>query len=221
MEKLNKANLVKWILAFVPIIIVLYFYKSLPEQIPVHWDLDGTVRYGSRMNLWINASMGVVFALLFPVLRKIDPRRKNYDKFGKYYDEFQIFMMLFFIAITSVIVSESMNPGRLNVEMVIVLMVGMLFTVLGNMMPKFKNNFFVGIKTPWTLSSDEVWGKTHRLGGILWFFGGLSIIASALLLKGTGLFVAISVIVAVIAIIPVAMSYVWYKKINKGGHDAI
>lgn len=214
MRKINTKTLIIWILAIVPLIIIGIFNSSLPDQIPIHWSLDGSVQYGSHFTLWINGSMGILFAILFPILRKIDPRSKNYDKFGKYYEEFQIFMMLFFIAITSVIVSESLNPGRINVEMVVVLLVGILFTIIGNMMPKFKNNFFVGIKTPWTLANEEVWNRTHRLGGIMWFFGGLIIIAAAILLHSGPLFTVVMVVTLTISIVPIFMSYFWYKELK-------
>ena len=210
-----------WVLALVPLFIIGIFQKDLPAQIPVHWSLDGSVQYGSQTNLWVNGSMGVLFAILFPLLRKIDPKRKNYDNFSKYYDEFQIFMMLFFIALTSIIVSESMNPGRINVEMMIVLLVGILFTVIGNMMPKFKSNFFVGIKTPWTIMDPDVWNRTHRLGGILWFFGGITIIAAAFFLRGAALFVVAAGVAILIGLVPVIMSYVWYQVKNKGDKHAV
>lgn len=216
MNKTNSKITIKWILAFVPLCIVVIFYNKIPNQIPIHWNLNGSVTYGSQLNLWINASMSVIFAILFPILRRIDPRGKNYDKFGKYYDEFQIFMMLFFIAITSIMVSESINPGEINVEKVIVILVGVLFTIIGNMMPKFKNNFFVGIKTPWTISSENVWNKTHRIGGIMWFFGGLLIIGAGILLKGTAIFVSVLIITCIITIVPIVMSYFWYKENVKG-----
>lgn len=215
MRKISTKRLIIWCLAIVPLIIIGIFNNSLPDQIPIHWSLDGSVQYGSHFSLWLTGAMGVMFAFLFPILRKIDPRSKNYDKFGKYYDEFQIFMMLFFIALTSVIVSESINPGRINVEMVVVLLMGILFTIIGNMMPKFKNNFFIGIKTPWTLSNEEVWNKTHRLGGMLWFAGGLIITAAAIVLNGTFLFGIVFGVTLIISIVPIAMSYFWYKGINK------
>ncbi|HZK61621.1 MAG TPA: SdpI family protein, partial [Anaerovoracaceae bacterium] len=132
-----------------------------------------------------------------------------------YYEEFQIFLMLFFIAITSVIVSESLNPGRINVEMVIVLLVGVLFAIIGNMMPKFKNNFFIGIRTPWTLANEEVWNRTHRLGGIMWFFGGLVIIAAAILLSSGALFTVVAGVTLTISIVPIFMSYFWFREIEK------
>ncbi|MBK5247483.1 MAG: SdpI family protein [Peptostreptococcaceae bacterium] len=215
MRKISTKRLIVWVLAIVPLLIIGIFNGSLPEQIPIHWSLDGSVQYGSHFTLWINGSMGIIFAILFPILRKIDPRSKNYDKFGKYYDEFQIFMMLFFIALTSVIVSESLNPGRINVEMVIVLLVGILFTIIGNMMPKFKNNFFIGIRTPWTLANEEVWNRTHRLGGIMWFFGGLAIIAAAIILNSGALFTVVMVVTLTISIVPTFMSYFWFREIKK------
>ena len=215
MRKISTKRLMIWGLAIVPLLIIGIFNNSLPDQIPIHWSLDGSVQYGSHFTLWINASMGILFAILFPILRKIDPRSKNYDKFGKYYDEFQIFLMLFFIAITSVIVSESLNPGRINVEMVIVLLVGVLFAIIGNMMPKFKNNFFIGIRTPWTLANAEVWNRTHRLAGIMWFFGGLVIIAAAILLSSGALFTVVAGVTLTISIVPIFMSYFWFREIEK------
>lgn len=210
------------VLAIVPVVIIGIFYRTLPVRMPVHWSLDGSIQYGSHASLWAMGSMGILFAVLFPVLRRIDPKGKNYDKFGRYYDEFQIFMMLFFIALTLITVSESINPGRINVEMMVVLLVGMLFTIIGNMMPKFKNNFFIGIRTPWTLVNTEVWNKTHRLGGILWFFGGLIIIASAFFLKSAMLFKVVMDVTLVISLAPIVMLYVWYKEVkNRGEKDVI
>src|SRR5665647_597906 len=215
MRKINTKRLIIWGLAIVPLLIIGIFNNSLPDQIPIHWSLDGSVQYGSHFTLWINGLMGILFAILFPILRKIDPRSKNYDKFGKYYDEFQIFLMLFFIAITSVIVSESLNPGRINVEMVIVLLVGVLFAIIGNMMPKFKNNFFIGIRTPWTLANAEVWNRTHRLAGIMWVFGGLVIIAAAIMLSSSALFTVVMGVTLTISIVPALMSYFWFREIKK------
>lgn len=219
MKNIKGTQIIIWLLAIAPLFIIGFFIDSLPAQIPVHWSLDGSVQYGSQFNLWVMGSMGVLFAILFPVLRKIDPKRKNYDKFGKYYDEFQIFMMLFFIALIGITISESINPGKLNVELIVVLLVGILFTIIGNMMPKFKNNFFVGIKTPWTLMNTEVWNKTHRLGGILWFFGGIIIIASAFLLRSTGLFAVVTGVTLVISLVPVVMSYIWYRDLKSRGEE--
>ena len=159
--------------------------------------------------------MSPVLALLFMSLPKIDPRKKNYNKFRGLYDGFALFMMIFMLGLVSLIVSESLRPGRLSVEFVIIVACGLLFVILGNMLPKVKSNFFIGIKTPWTLSDTEVWNKTHRLAGYLFFFGGLLTIAIAFFLREYALFITFMVITAVIAIIPIVMSYVWFKQLDK------
>src|SRR5665647_2250836 len=171
MRKINTKRLIIWGLAIVPLLIIGIFNNSLPDQIPIHWSLDGSVQYGSHFTLWINGSMGIL--------------------------------------------SESLNPGRINVEMVIVLLVGVLFAIIGNMMPKFKNNFFIGIRTPWTLANAEVWNRTHRLAGIMWVFGGLVIIAAAIMLSSSALFTVVMGVTLTISIVPALMSYFWFREIKK------
>ncbi len=98
----------------------------------------------------------------------------------------------------------------------ILLTIGGLFIVLGNYMKTIKPNYFIGIRTPWTLENEEVWKKTHRMASYLWFWGGLAMIVSILLLPpntGTYLFM---VIVSMISIIPIIYSYKIFKKIQKG-----
>jgi uncharacterized membrane protein len=114
-----------------------------------------------------------------------------------------------------------MNPGRIPVSSAIVAACGLLFAFIGNMLPKFKSNFFAGIRTPWTLSSDEVWQKTHRLAGFMWFFAGILIIALSFFMRGTefALYTAMMIITAVIAVIPLVMSFIWYQKLPKSNED--
>jgi len=100
------------------------------------------------------------------------------------------------------------------VEFVIVAACGLLFVFIGNMMPKVKSNFFVGVKTPWALSNSEVWNKTHRLAGYLFFFGGLLTFVISFFLREYALFITLMVIVTVMVIVPTVMSYVWFKKFN-------
>ena len=121
-------------------------------------------------------------------------------------------MMVFCGTMTGIILSESFYPGRISVGRVTTAMVGLLFVFLGNMMPKMKNNFFMGIRTPWTLSDPDVWNRTHRLGGILWFAGGLLTVALALCgISETLMFVLLMVLVAVLALVPTVYSYLCFR----------
>jgi uncharacterized membrane protein len=213
--KNNRIRVLTLITALAPVIITAIVYNRLPDLIPMNWGFDGRVSYDAKVNIWWIAGMSPAIALLFLAIPKIDPRKKNYEKFRGFYDGFCLFMMLFLLGMTIIIISEALTPGRIAVSTVIVASTGLLFIFLGNMMPKIKNNFFVGIRTPWTLSSVEVWNKTHRLGGYLWFFAGFLIVALSFLMREheVALYVTFMAIVFVIAILPAVMSYVWYQKL--------
>ena len=86
--KNRKLRILTYLLALAGILLTAALYPILPEQIPTNWNMDGTVTYGSRYTIFITAGMGLLFAVLFDILPKIDPRRKNYEKFGRFYDLF-------------------------------------------------------------------------------------------------------------------------------------
>ena len=140
-------KIIIWILAALSPILCAVTYPFLPQQVPMHWDINGTVSYEGKETFIFMAVLPLLLAGLFIYLPKIDPRKKNYANFSKYYDYFCMFMMVFLLIANLVVVSESFFPGRISVGIVIQMLVGVLFLFLGNMMPKFKSNFFVGIKT--------------------------------------------------------------------------
>jgi len=212
--KMSKSGMIiMWVFALAPAALIAVVWNSLPDMVPMHWGMGGTVRYDPKVNIWWLAVISPALAALFMLLPKIDPRRKNYEKFRGVYEGFSVFMMLFMLGIVGLVISESFNPGRLQIDFLVIAVCGLLFVFLGNMMPKFKSNFFVGIRTPWTLSNTEVWNKTHRLGGFLWFYGGLAVFALNFFLRGMAMFIALMVFVVVTTLIPVVMSYVWYRQI--------
>lgn len=201
-----------YILAALPMIVFLAMYRILPEQMPVHWGIDGAVRYDSKNTFFMIAGMNIFMALMFHILPHVDPRKANYQKFQKYYDFFCIFMVLFMDVVCGIILLESMKPGMISVGVFVPAMVGLVFMVTGNMMPKLKNNFYIGVKTPWALCDNDVWNKTNRLGGRLMFWCGLILIPAAVLLPSRVLFALLMVIVLIVSGIPTIMSYLWYKK---------
>jgi len=213
MKKISIIRICIWLLALAPIILVAVLYSRLPETIPMNWGLSGEPSRGHKAHIWWLAGLSPAIAGLFMLLPKIDPRGKNYEKFRGFYDAFALFMMLFLLGIVGMILSESFNPGRIQVHFVVIAFLGILFIFLGNMLPKFKSNFFAGIKTPWTLSNNEVWNKTHRLAGFLFFFGGVLITVLNFFISGTLMFVILLGILAVMVLVPIIMSYKWYQKL--------
>jgi len=185
---MNKQSLLKpkkeeWIgllLIIATFVVGIIVYPSLPEQVPSHWNIRGEVDdYSSRF--W--GAFGIpllnlgLFCLMW-VLPLIDPRRQNYRHFSRGYRIFRLAMVLFLTILYGVIISVALGYA-VPVNKVVLLCVSLLLLVIGNFMSTFRHNYFVGIKTPWTLASEEVWQKTHRLGAKLFVaLGILGIIAA-------------------------------------------
>ena len=166
-----------WLLAFVPLVLVAALYRLLPDQVPMHWGFDGVVsRYGSKNELWFLAALGPVFALLFQFLPRLDPKKRSYERFQKYYEAFAVVMTAFIAVIMGIALVESFRPGTLSVGRAVSILLGLLFVFLGNMMGKIKPNYFFGVRTPWTLADPDVWNRSHRLAGRLFFLAGLVIL---------------------------------------------
>lgn len=212
--KTNRSyQILTWVLAFVPLIAVALLYGRLPAEIPMHWEFGGQVRYDPKWQLWIIAGMAPLFCLFFSVIPKIDPRQRNYAKFGDAYQAFQCIMMVFLAVMVGIILIESLRPGTVEVRRVVIFLLAVLLLFLGNMMPKFRQNYFCGIKNPWTLSSETVWTRTHRLAGRTMFAAGLVSLISAFTPEAVS-FVLFFGSLMVATIYPTFMSYRWYQQEN-------
>ena len=215
----RKTTILIWVLALLPLAATAVLYRRLPEQIPGQWGLDGSVRYDPKATIWGIALLSPLFAFLIPLMARVDPRRKNYQKFSGTYQGFLVVLMLFLAAMNGIILSESLHPGRINVAKVVTIGCGLLFAWLGNVMPKIRSNFFFGIKTPWTLSDPRVWERTHRLGGYCFFAGGILTVLLALLLQQRILFYGFFALMMAICLIPTIMSCIWYRRLSGKGTD--
>ncbi|HBP66587.1 MAG TPA: hypothetical protein DD730_20580 [Desulfosporosinus sp.] len=190
-----------------------YFYPSLPDKVPIHWGLNGEVNgYGSKLfGAFGLPAISLATYLLYLVIPYIDPKRKNYEDFKSTYQFLKYLIIIFFLGIE--VMTLSIASGVIvNKPIFIQIMVSLLFILIGNVMGRFKHNYFVGIKTAWTLANEEVWRKTHRMAGPLWVIGG--IVNIILAFTGTNFNgLGFIVIVAIITIVPIAYSYFAYQKI--------
>ena len=154
MKKTNKKQVAAWVLSLLPLVMIAAVYRRLPAEVPMHWDLDGAVDYGAKAQLWVIAATAPVLEAMFCFLPKIDPKNKNYDKFGDAYLGIQLVTLLFLAAMTGICITEALRPGTVNVSGVVCLLVSLLMVYLGNVMPRFRMNWYCGFKTPWALSSE-------------------------------------------------------------------
>lgn len=153
--------------------LVILLYSHLPESIPIHWNMDGIDGYANKMNIFLYPLMLFIINMVMFVAQAIDPKKNNYRKFEHTLTNIiwlmNITMMLFF----SMILYSIFYPDLVNISVFGQLMLGLMITFFGNCMPRVKQNYFVGIKTPWALANEQVWNKTHRFSGRLWFFSGI------------------------------------------------
>jgi len=199
-------------------VFALAAYPSLPDQVPTHWGLTGEA--DDWMPKWPGAflpvSLGAGVWVLLLVLRRIDPRRAHYESFRGTFWLLLNVLMLFFALLQVVSLGTALG-WPLDAERVIPLAVGLLFIALGSYLPRVRSNWWIGIRTPWTLESERVWRETHRLAGRTFTVGGLLTMGAALLPRELrplvallGLFVA--------GFIPVVYSYLAYRRAQRERH---
>jgi uncharacterized membrane protein len=155
-------------------------WPRVPDRLPIHWNAAGEVDgYGGKfVGLMLLPLVAVGMYALFLVLPKFDPGKRNYESFGKAYLALRTALILFFAVLYAATLVE-FHGTRVPMTAVIMPALGMLFLIIGNVLSKIRPNHFVGIRTPWTLSSKQSWDKTHRLGGWLFVIQGVMFIAMA------------------------------------------
>lgn len=191
-------------------------YPYLPEQIPIHWDINGTAdRMGQKYHIFFPILLQAIMIFGFSFFRKIDPRKNNYARFNSAYSTLILTICLFIYAMQLITLLVVFYPGFLSITTLITIGLGILFIVLGNKMPQIKQNYFIGIKTPWALHDEDNWQKTHRFSGKLWFFIGFAFFPIAFLPAKLHLIAALTIMLLII-VIPYVYSYILYSKTKKG-----
>jgi uncharacterized membrane protein len=200
------------VVAIVTAAISVWAYPRLPPTVATHWGLDGTPDgYSSRlMAVSIMPLVLVFMTVIFNVLPKVDPRRENYARFLSSYWLIANAVIVFLLVAHAMIIASGLGFD-VKIDRLMPLGVGLLFVFLGNYLTRVEPNWFIGIRTPWTLSSDSVWRRTHRTGGWLMVIGGLVLAASAFVPRPAFLVLFVATIV-IVAVIPIVQSYVLWKR---------
>ncbi len=211
--KNKRIEVIIWICAALPLAATLCLLPILPEKIPMHWNMNGEIdAYGSHLFALGTGALSIGLAFLLQFLPRIDPKRANYEKFRTAYQAFRLATVLFFIVMQGATLYAAFDPAGIRMESVTSAALGVLLCVVGNFMPKFKHNYFVGIKTPWTLANTTCWRRTHRFAAPLWVLGGIFTIFCSFFAKSTILMVVVIGIITVIVVVPFLYSYLIYKK---------
>lgn len=193
------------------VVITLVAYPMMPEAVASHWNAAGELD-GTMPKFWgliFIPLLTFVFCALFAVLPRIDPLRKNYLKFQSWYEGFILALAAFFFVIQLQIILWGIGT-QVSPNLTMPVMIGILFICIGFLTEHAEPNWFVGIRTPWTLSSEKVWKKTHERGGILFKLAGLVSMVGAVAGIYAWLFIIVPVIA--VAVYTVVYSYVEFKR---------
>lgn len=195
-------TLVAWLIAL----------PHLPATMPIHWGANGEADgFATKINAMI-LTVGIMVLIYFIIafVPRIDPRKENYKYFSKTYNILlnAVLLLFFFVNMSTILQGLGYN---VPMSYIAPIMAGLVFIIIGNYLQRVRSNYFMGIRTPWTLSNENVWKKTHRLSGKLFFIGGLLILISAFLPNGYKSVIMWGSIVLCVAI-PYLYSYVAYKK---------
>ncbi len=158
------------------LLVTIYAWGIVPKdaQIPIHWNIQGEVdNYASKpIGLLMSPGLIVFVTLLLAVVPRIEPRLENLQQSQKAYKTLWGGVLVMMLALHLITISAALGYEE-NVPMLMAFLMGALFMAIGNYLGKIRSNFMFGIRTPWTLSSELAWNKTHRLGGWLFFATGL------------------------------------------------
>ena len=203
-------ELILIVLTVLPILYLGLNWSVLPESVPIHFDAKGEPNgYGSRF-VYLILPLGIYLLML--VLPRIDPRKANYAVFEGSYYKLRLIMAVFFGVLNTTILWGIVHQTN-SVQRFLPISLFFLFMLIGNYMGNFRPNYFVGIKVPWTLNSDEVWIRTHKMAGKLWFWCSLAGMALFFVVdKFEWIFIPLMI---VLVVLPIVYSYVIYQQVEK------
>jgi uncharacterized membrane protein len=192
-------------------VVGICFYPQMPEKMATHWNAKGEVD-GYMSKFWGLFMMPLILTgvgLLLFATPRIDPLKANIEKFRKYYDGFIILFFIFLLSVDLQVILWNLGI-EISPNVMLPVGLGLLFFYIGILCEHSKRNWFIGIKTPWTLSSDKVWDKTHKVGGKLFKIAGVITLVGVLFQNYVLFFIIIPVLA--VAAYTTIYSYFEYQK---------
>lgn len=219
MEQINyKRELIFLPMLILPLMYIAYIWGQLPDRIAIHFGFDGTPNgWGSKWMIFILPGSNIAAYLLILFLPLIDPKRMGKDDFTAMFYKIRL-SLVFFLCFICFLATDGAVKGSMSkgVSSWIPVGVFLFLSLMGNFMINIKPNWFIGIRTPWTLSNDNVWRKTHQVVSRLWFFGGLLCAVLSVIIPHEWIQALILTFAFGSAIFAFAYSFWLFKKENGG-----
>jgi len=211
---MRKSYLIVSVIILFSFAVGAYFYPQLPEKMASHWNAQGEVDdYMSKFwGTFLTPVILLTMFLLFILIPKIDPLKENIEKFRKYFDAFIVLISVFLFYLFLLVIIWNLGK-TFNFTVFLVPAFGILFYYAGILVENAKRNWFVGIRTPWTLANETVWDKTHQLGGKLFKIAALISFLGIIFSKYAIFFVLIPIIS--VSLYTILYSYWQYQKTER------
>ena len=195
------------VILLLPVLVGIIMWNQFPDQIPTHWNAAGEIDSwsGKPFAIFGLPMLMLAFQWLCVLVTSADPKKENHPS--------KVLHLVFWIipvisVVLSAIIYAVALGSKVRMEMVMPVFVGLVLAIVGNYLPKCKQNYTIGIKIPWTLNSEENWNRTHRFAGRLWLVSGLVIMLTGFL-GGFWIFFGV---VLVMVLAPVIYSYLLHRK---------
>ena len=206
-KKNLKLLIITSIVILLPILVGLVLWNQLPDSVPIHWNAAGEVDGWASKPMAVLGTPFLMLALqwICVLATSADPKKQNHPQ--------KVLQLIFWLVpvltvVLSVIIYATAMGGKVRVEMLLPVLLGVLFIAIGNYLPKCKQNYTIGIKIPWTLHSEENWNKTHRLTGFVWVVCGVLMMLSGFL---GNIWIVLGIAI-VMAFVPLVYSYILHRK---------
>ncbi len=205
------------ILLLAPFVVSLILSDRVPDTVPTHFNLQGEADdFGPKwIILYMLPALGLVIYLGLLFLPGIDPK-KRIEETQKPIAAIRLVLALFMVGLYSIMMLI-VTGSDIDINSYVSIAVGILFIGFGNYMNSVKPNYFIGLRTPWTLESPIVWKKTHRLGSKIWMVGGIIIVVSKLVFSEGVNAIIFGISIAIMVLVPLIYSYTEFKKLESKG----
>jgi uncharacterized membrane protein len=214
----TRHTLIATMLIAAPFVYLALIWSELPASVPTHFTSKGPDDWSGKGFLWFIPSCLPLFIFgMMKIIPLIDPKRKL-KQMGEKYDALTL-LLTFFISLLSLYTIYVAKAGELDKPEFLYALLGGLFAALGNYLQTVRPNYFVGLRTPWTLENEAVWKKTHLLGGKIWTAGGILLIILAFVVPSSYMSILMPTLVAVMIIAPTVYSYRLFQLYKSAGPD--
>ena len=215
MKTTLKSELPLLLIVALPFVYLALLWNQIPERVPLHWNFQGEIdRWGDKSELWLIPFLTTfLIYVIFLAVPAIDPKNRI-QEMGAKYTQLKYIVTGCMAALAVVIIHMTRTEGTMSPAPLLAV-IGLLFALLGNYFKTVRPNYFIGIRTPWTLEHADIWNKTHQLAGVVWFVGGLLIVLLAALVNAPWLMYLFIAVTSVLVLIPAVYSYLLYRRMEQ------